>query len=95
MKLRAKKALSRAIKLSKHARKNAKGSTSVADAMVKKGLAASANPLAIAKADSKLVNKFLALAGSQKDAPKALIKVARKQDEALKVGIEHAKSMQK
>lgn len=92
MKLRAKKALARAIKKSKEAKKNAKGSTNIADEMVKKGLAASANPLTIAKADSKLVSKFLKLAGSQKDAPKAIIKVAQKQDAALKVGIDRAKS---
>merc|ERR1712166_778621 len=46
--------------------------------------------LQAAKKDSDLVHKFLKLAAQQKGAPKSIIKVASKEQKALKTGISAA-----
>jgi hypothetical protein len=64
----------------------------IAKKVTKGGNKATTSALKKATDDSKLVHKFLDMAAHQKGAPKSMIKVADKENEALKKGISAAKA---
>lgn len=94
---KAAKAAHKAKKSAKHAAKKAKKvnkkiAKHAAKVVAKAGKpsAKAGSALQAAKKDSDLVHKFLKLAAAQKGAPKAIIKVASKEQSALNTGITSA-----